>query len=105
VDLSEHEKLIEQYLSEDNKVAAVQLLSELIIKSAKEKKFKQAEALRDRLLEVDSMALNEIVKTGEIIEAEKSNAIDKEHLDTWSKFYESLLPEEICRIACRSHAC
>lgn len=95
MDLSEHEKLIGQYLSEDNKEAAVQLLSELIIKYAKEKKFKQAEALRDRLLEVDSMALNEIVKTGEIIEAEKSNAIDKEHLDTWSKFYESLLPEEI----------
>jgi len=39
VDLSEHEKLIEQYLREDNKEAAVQLLSELIIKSAKEKIF------------------------------------------------------------------
>ena len=30
VDLSEQEKLIEQYLSEDDKEAAVQLLSELI---------------------------------------------------------------------------
>jgi hypothetical protein len=42
-ELSEHEKLIEQYLGDDNTEAAVQLLSELIIKYAKEKKFKQAE--------------------------------------------------------------
>ena len=59
-DLSEHEKLIEQYLREDNTEAAVQLLSELIIKSAKENNFEQAEALRDRLFEVDSMALRVI---------------------------------------------
>ena len=93
-DLSEHEKLIEQYLREDNKEAAVQLLSELIIKFAKENNFEQAEALRDRLFEVDSMALREIVKTGEIIETEKSKAIDKEHLDIWSEFYDSLVPVE-----------
>ena len=86
-DLSEHEKLIEQYLSEDNQEAAVQLLSELIIKLAKNRNFEQAEAMRDRLFEVDSMAVNEIVKTGEIIETEKNNAIDKAHLDTWSEFY------------------
>jgi hypothetical protein len=93
-DLSEHEKLIEQYLGEDNTEAAVQLISELIIKSAEEKNFKQAEALRDRLFEVDSMALKEIVKTGEIIETEKSKAIDKGHLDTWSGLYASLVAEE-----------
>ena len=61
-DLSEHEKLIEQYLSEDKQEAAVQLLSELIIKLAKNRNFEQAEAMRDRLFEVDSMAVNEIVK-------------------------------------------
>ena len=93
-DLSEHEKLIEQYLSADNTEAAVQLLSELIVKSARDKNFKQAEALRGRLFEVDSMALREIVYTGEIIEAEKSKAIDKGHLDTWSGLYASLVAEE-----------
>ena len=89
-DLSEHKKMIEQYLSEDNKEAAVQLLSELIIKLAKNRNFEQAEAMRDRLFELDSMALNEIVKTGEFIETEKNNAIDKAHLDTWSNLYDSL---------------
>ena len=93
-DLSEHEKLIEQYVSEDNKDAAVQLLSELIIKFAQNRNFEQAEAMRDRLFEVDSMALNQIVKTGEFIEAEKNSAIDKTHLDTWSELYDSLEPVE-----------
>ena len=81
-------------MSEGNTEAAVQLLSELIIKAAREKDFEQAEALRDRLFEVDSMALGEIVKTGEIIETEKSNAIDKTHLDTWSGLYDSMAEEE-----------
>ncbi|MGB5748097.1 MAG: cyclic nucleotide-binding domain-containing protein [Desulfobacterales bacterium] len=93
-DLSEHEKLIEQYVSEDNKEAAVQLLFELIIKSAKDRDFEQAEAMRNRLFEVDAMALNEIVKTGEFIETEKNNAIDKAHLDTWSELYSNLEPVE-----------
>jgi CRP-like cAMP-binding protein len=93
-DFSEHEKLIEQYLREDNIEAAVQLLSELIVKSAKEKNFKQAESLRGRLFEVDSMALKEIVTTGEVIEIEKSKAIDQGHLDTWSGLYASLAAEE-----------
>jgi CRP-like cAMP-binding protein len=93
-DLSEHEKLIEQYLKEDNKEAAVQLLTELIIKSAKDRNFEKAEAMRSRLFEVDSMALTEIVKTGEFIEAEKNNAIDKTHLDAWSELYDNLEPAE-----------
>lgn len=91
---SEHQTLVEQYLREGNKDAAVQLLSELIIKSAREQDFEQAEALRDRLFKVDSMALNEIVKTGEIIETEKSQAIDQEHLGIWSGLYENLAPDE-----------
>ena len=89
-DSSEHEKLIEQYMSDGNTEAAVQLLSELIIKAAREKNFEQAETLRARLFEVDSMALAEIIKTGQIIETEKSNAIDKSHLHTWAELYSSL---------------
>jgi CRP-like cAMP-binding protein len=40
------------------------------------------------------MALTEIVKTGEFIEAEKNNAIDKTHLDAWSELYDNLEPAE-----------
>ena len=91
---TEHEKLIEQYLNEGNRDAAVQLLSELIVKKAREKDFEHAEALRDKLFEVDSMALKEIIKAGEIIETEKSRAIDENHLETWSGLYDSLSPDE-----------
>ena len=93
-DPSEHEKLIEQYLQENNTEAAVQLLVNLIVKHAREKKFDRAESLRDRLFEVDAMALNEIVKTGEIIEGEKNSAIDKDHLNTWADLYGKLTLEE-----------
>jgi len=93
-DVTRHEQLIEQYLQEDKIEAAVQLLVELIGKSAREHNFDQAEGLRDRLIEVDSMAVNEIVKTGEVIETEKGDAIDKDHLAIWADFYESLTAEE-----------
>ena len=92
---TEKEKMVDKYLQENNNQAAVLLLAELIGKYAKEHNFDRAESLRDRLIEVDSMAVNEIVKTGEVIETEKSNAIDKDHLTIWADFYESLTTEEI----------
>jgi CRP-like cAMP-binding protein len=93
-DPAEHEKLIEQYLQDNNIDAAIQLLAELVVKNAKAKKFDRAESLRNRLFEVDAMALNEIVKTGEVIEAEKFSAIDKDHLEIWANLYETLTMEE-----------
>lgn len=93
-DVSEHEKLIEQFLRENEIEAAVQLLVELIVNYAKEKNFDRAERLRDKLIEVDPMAVKEIVKTGEVIETEKGEAIDKNHLAVWDDFYKNLTPEE-----------
>jgi CRP-like cAMP-binding protein len=94
-DVIEQDKLIDRYVQENNRGAAVKMLVELILQKARERNFERAEYLRDKLLEVDPMAVNEIVKTGEVIEAEKSNAIDKDHLDIWADFYENLTPEEI----------
>lgn len=91
---SEHEKLVEKYLQENNKEAAIQLLVELIVKTARERQFTRAESLRDKLFEVDPLAVNAIVKTGEIIEAEKRAAIDQDHLNTWRELYASLTPVE-----------
>ena len=94
-DATEKEKLVDRHIQENNNQAAVPLLAELIVKYAKEHNFDRAESLRDRLIEIDSMAVNEIVKTGEVIEAEKNNAIDKDHLTIWADFYENLTIEEI----------
>ena len=93
-DVSEHQHMIEQYLQQDKIEAAVQLLVKLIVKNAREHNFDQAESLRDRLVEVDPMAVNEIVKTGEVIETEKGFAIDQDHLTIWADFYEGLTVEE-----------
>jgi CRP-like cAMP-binding protein len=93
-DSAEHEKLIEFYLQENDTEAAVQLLVNLIKKNAREKKFSEAESLRERLFEIDAMALNEIVKTGEIIDAARNSAIDEDHLNTWADLYGNLTREE-----------
>ncbi|MBU1233262.1 MAG: cyclic nucleotide-binding domain-containing protein [Proteobacteria bacterium] len=56
--------------------------------------FVKAEALRDELLEVDTMALKEIIESAELIEAAKLAGIDQEHLLLWKEFYDRLSPEE-----------
>jgi hypothetical protein len=93
-DLSEKEKLVDQHIKENNKDLAVKLLYDLIVKNAEEKNFSRAEALREKLFEVDSLAINEIVKSAEVIEAEKMGTIDPDHLDMWSPLYDTLTKEE-----------
>jgi len=92
--VTEQEKLIDQYLNEGNQDAAVKALFDLIVESAKKHDFIKAEALRDKLFEVAPMALNEISKSGDIIDEEKSSSIDETHRKTWSELYNSLTSEE-----------
>ena len=94
VDRADQENLLETYIKEDKKDLAVELLFELITQHAKARDFSKAEALRERLFEVDSMALSVIVKSAEIIEAEKMADINPIHIDTWKDLYEELTREE-----------
>lgn len=75
---------------------AVSLLYKAIVAHARKKEFKEAEALRQQLIDTDAMALTEIIRAGEIIEAMKSDAgdIEPDHLEIWSNLYDSLTPEE-----------
>ncbi len=93
-DLQEKEAGVEKALQAGDKESAVAGLYDLIVAYAKRKDFPKAEALRDRLFEVDPMALSEIVKSGEIIEEEKSEARDEGHMETFSALYGSLSTEE-----------
>ena len=61
---------------------------------AKANNFSKAESLRNRLLEVDDMALSKIIRSGEIIEEEKANALDANHMHIWSALYSTLKKEE-----------
>ncbi len=93
-ELREKEAGVEKALEAGDKGAAVAGLYELIVAYAKIKEFSKAEALRDRLYEVDPMALSEIVKSGEVIEEEKSEARDEGHMETFSALYGTLSTEE-----------
>ncbi len=74
--------------------AIAMLLLELITLHSGERNFARAEALRDQLYEAAPLALNEIVKSNEIIDEEKSKSIDAEHLELWSGLYDSLESDE-----------
>lgn len=93
-ELSQQEKLVDQYIHQNNTDAAVAALYDLIIKYAKMKNFVKSETLRDKLMGLDAMALNEIVKSGEIIEEEKVKSLDQSHMQLWAKLYNRLTDEE-----------
>ena len=93
-DLAKQERLIDTYVQQQRTEEAVELLFQLIVNYAKAKNFVKAEALREKLFEIDSMALTQIIKSAEIIEEEKSEAVDSSHMDIWSDFYKNLTTEE-----------
>lgn len=93
-DRSEKEARVDALVRQKDTDAACGLLLELVAEYAKEKNFKKAEELYNRLYEVDPMALTEIVRAGEIIEEEKSESVDREHLEIWSDLYATLSTTE-----------
>jgi len=88
------DKKINRLVEENKTKEAVKLLYHLIVKYARKKDFKRAEALSEKLYEVDSMALDEIIKSAEIIEEEKKKGINKSFMELWSDLYNLLSPEE-----------
>jgi CRP/FNR family transcriptional regulator, cyclic AMP receptor protein len=93
-DLAFQQKQVEVLIAKNQKDDALQLLFDLIVKQAQAGNFKKAETLRTRLIEIDEMALNQIIKAAEVIEAEKTSAIDPEHLKRWAELYNQLTVEE-----------
>ena len=93
-DKSKREALVDQSISQNDIEGACKLLFDLIVDYAKEKNFKKAEALHEKLYETDPMALTEIVRSEEIIEEEKSESVDREHLEIWTGLYALLSTSE-----------
>jgi CRP-like cAMP-binding protein len=94
VNINEAEKLVEQLVTRGDFRAAVDLLYKMIVQFARQKKFSKAEQLRERLLEVDPLALNEIISSQEIIDEEKEQSLDPIHTEIWSRLYNALSTEE-----------
>lgn len=91
---SEEEAEVYKLLAEDKQEGAKKALLSLIAKSANKKQFKQAEALRLRLIAIDSMALADIIKAAEYIEDAKTAGVDEDHIIIWSELYDLLSTEE-----------
>ncbi len=79
----------------DETAGTVQKLFEEIKRSVAAQDFVKAEALREELLQADTMALKEIIESAELIEAAKLTGIDQNHQLIWKNLYERLTPEEI----------
>jgi CRP-like cAMP-binding protein len=94
INIDESEKLVEQHIAKGDSDAAVKLLYRMIVQCAEEKNFTKAEQFRERMLEVDPMALNEIISSAEIIEESKSQSLDPIHMQIWSSLYDTLNTEE-----------
>ena len=77
---------------------AKQALFDLVVDCARKGEFATAERLRERIYEIDPMALTEIIRSGEIIEQEKTGAISRDQLQTWSRLLDKLTPEEFSAI-------
>ena len=93
-DFEKMEQQLSDLIEKNDTAAAMTLLLDLVTAHSKAKNFTKAEAMRDRMFEVDSMALNEIIQSAEIIEREKSAAIDVQHREIWQKLYETFSQEE-----------
>jgi hypothetical protein len=92
--ISRKEEVVNSHLELNNREAAVQLLFEMVVECARSKDFVRAEAYRARLMEVDDLALTEIIRSAEIIEEEKLQSVDTVHRTVWARLYNRLTPEE-----------
>jgi hypothetical protein len=91
---AEREAQAEQLAREGDSQAAVKCFYDLVAHYAQARDFAKAEAMRERLMDVDDMALTEIIKSAEMIEAEKSRALDTNHLQIFKALYDTLSEEE-----------
>lgn len=81
------ELIAKKYIQEKNEEAVIKTLQDGILKYAAQKKFRQAERLREQLIKIAPMALSEIISSGEIIEQEKMAAMDSKRMKPLADLY------------------
>ncbi|MBL0715095.1 MAG: cyclic nucleotide-binding domain-containing protein [Desulfosarcina sp.] len=92
--IDQMEEEVDRLVEANDTAGAVKRLFELIEQQARAKNFPKADTLRERLMAVDDMALTEIIKSAEIIEAAKSSALDRDHVEIYAALYDNLNEEE-----------
>ena len=89
---------IQQLLQKKKMAEATALLVEYAVNAAKDKDFVTAAILQDRIMAMNPNALIEAIRVGEVIEAEKSNAISSQYLSLWSELYDFLDTESFAAL-------
>lgn len=84
-DLTLQERLAETLAFSGNTKGAVRIYVALIKKYARMRDIERAEAIREKMLHTDSMAVSEIVETAGIIENARSQAIPSYLRKNWAK--------------------
>ena len=92
--LAELNEEIAALLARKDTDAAGEKIYERILIAARQKDFKTAEMLCERLLAVNPNAIAQVVRAGEIIEEEMSASVTRHHLTVWENLYEIMTEEE-----------
>jgi len=92
--MNDIEKQIEWHMKKGEQKEAGILIYDQAVNYLNQKNYAVAEMLRDRLLEVNSLALSEVIQLGELIEEYKSNSITNHHVEIWNELYEEMTSEE-----------
>ncbi|MFZ2631802.1 MAG: cyclic nucleotide-binding domain-containing protein [Desulfosalsimonadaceae bacterium] len=87
-------RIIDALVQEKNEDAVVKTLYDGIVRYVNQKKFREAEGLRNQLMKIAPMALSEIFSTGEMIEQQKTMGMDPERIKPWAGLYDTLNPSE-----------
>jgi len=88
------EVMIQQLVEQGETQEAVTLLTQMAVDAANNHNFNKADELRNRLYEVDSMALSAIVSVNEAIETAKSKFLEDNRGGLWQRFIKELPKEE-----------
>ncbi len=94
MNFKEKEKLAFELVDKGQKQEATALLSELVVEAADNNDFAKADSLRQTIIELNPMALTQIINLREILEEKKSRAIDPNHKNAWRKLYKEFSTEE-----------
>jgi len=92
--LEEMEEKANKLIQLDETELAIKQMYDLVLEWAKKKDFIKAMQWRDKIIELDSMALAEILGSDEVIELEKANTIDFFHQKVWNNLYGGLTQDE-----------
>lgn len=91
---SPEHRQIEELLSSGKKSEAIAQIMAAIEAAAHNRQFERAENLRELLIQVDSMALREIIRAAEVIEQAKRVSVKPEYQEAWADLALVLASEE-----------